>query len=536
MLRIEQLSLLLLLGQTFSLVAGSHVLMVLTLGSQSHKNIFTPIAESLVERGHNVTVVSMHASSPPAGNASLPFTDLVALSTWKKIQSMTGNLNVFAARKRGENVNMNVMKTMVKFLPVYCETFLRDPDIQEMWELKVDLIMLPAFMNECGLTLVHKLKAPFIYVTTSGLTPWTSDLVGNPEHPAFVPNQYLSYTDTMSLKERTVNTLLRIASPYLRWYFIVSRIESVAQRVLKDSSVSLEAIERNVSMVFVNSHSSLGYPRPLMPNVIEVGGMQCRPARPLADPELEKFINSNKRGFAIFSLGTATRAVLMTEEIRKLFVRSLSLLPYNVLWKWEGEHMKDLPPNVMTRPYFPQQDLLGHPKLKIFISHGGLLSMQEAVYHGVPFVGIPLMSDQHTNMKHAIAMGIAEQISLETMTPEDLLHTVKKVVEDPSYRRNVKERSRVMQDQETRPIDRAVYWVEYVLRHKGAYHLRSTATGLSLSQYLLLDVAMVLAVASVVLLFALYFVTRLTIKGGRATLRYMACRILDGLRQELKID
>lgn len=45
-----------------------------------------------------------------------------------------------------------------------------------------------------------------------------------------------------------------------------------------------------------------------------------------------------------------------------------------------------------------------------------------------------------------------------------------------------------MHDQPLKPLDTAVYWVEYVLRHKGAYHLRSAALDLTWYQYLLLDV------------------------------------------------
>lgn len=48
-------------------------------------------------------------------------------------------------------------------------------------------------------------------------------------------------------------------------------------------------------------------------------------------------------------------------------------------------------------------------------------------------------------------------------------------------------------------LDTAVYWVEYVIRHKGAYHLRSAAVDLSWYQYYLLDV--IVFILSVILLF-----------------------------------
>ena len=57
-----------------------------------------------------------------------------------------------------------------------------------------------------------------------------------------------------------------------------------------------------------------------------------------------------------------------------------------MLWKWETEQMDDLPPNVKLSKWLPQQDVLGHPKLKFFITHGGQSSTQETLCHQKPAV------------------------------------------------------------------------------------------------------------------------------------------------------
>lgn len=67
-----------------------------------------------------------------------------------------------------------------------------------------------------------------------------------------------------------------------------------------------------------------------------------------------------------------------------------------------------------------------------------------------------------------------------------------------SYRQTVKKLSSVFLDQPNKPLDRAVFWVEYVLRHKGAVHLRSAARNLNYIQYFSLDVIAVFLVIIIV--------------------------------------
>ncbi len=81
----------------------------------------------------------------------------------------------------------------------------------------------------------------------------------------------------------------------------------------------------------------------------------------------------------------------MPEHVRRAFVQTFSKLKERVIWKWEkDEGMPDLPKNVKLVKWAPQQDLLGHPNIRLFITHGGLLSTEEAVYHGVPILGMPV--------------------------------------------------------------------------------------------------------------------------------------------------
>jgi len=57
-------------------------------------------------------------------------------------------------------------------------------------------------------------------------------------------------------------------------------------------------------------------------------------------------------------------------------------------------------------------------------------------------------------------------------------------------------------------MDTAIYWTEYVIRHRGAPHLRTAGADLPLYQYLLLDVTAVLVTAILAVVYVIYFMLK----------------------------
>ncbi|XP_055153404.1 UDP-glucuronosyltransferase 2B7 isoform X3 [Symphalangus syndactylus] len=228
------------------------------------------------------------------------------------------------------------------------------------------------------------------------------------------------------------------------------------------------------------------FPHPLLPNVDFVGGLHCKPAKPLPK-EMEEFVQSSgENGVVVFSLGSMVSNI--TAERANVIASALAQIPQKVLWRFDGNKPDTLGLNTRLYKWIPQNDLLGHPKTRAFITHGGANGIYEAIYHGIPMVGVPLFADQPDNIAHMKAKGAAVKLDFNTMSSTDLLNALKTVINDPLYKENVMKLSRIQHDQPVKPLDRAVFWIEFVMRHKGAKHLRVAAHDLTWFQYHSLDV------------------------------------------------
>ncbi|KAF4013027.1 hypothetical protein G4228_004613 [Cervus hanglu yarkandensis] len=203
--------------------------------------------------------------------------------------------------------------------------------------------------------------------------------------------------------------------------------------------------------------------------------------------EMEEFVQSSgENGIVVFTLGSMVTN--MTEERANMIASALAQIPQKVLWRHGGKKPDTLGPNTRLYKWIPQNDLLGHPKTKAFITHGGTNGIYEAIYHGIPMVGLPLFADQPDNINRVKAKGAAVRLDLETMSKTDFLNALKQVINNPSYKRNAMWLSTIQHDQPIKPLDRAIFWIEFVMRHKGAKDLRPAAHDLTWFQYHSLDV------------------------------------------------
>lgn len=75
--------------------------------------------------------------------------------------------------------------------------------------------------------------------------------------------------------------------------------------------------------------------------------------------------------------------------------------------------------------------ITGHPKTKVLVNHGGTSTVQEAIYHGVPMVLIPLAGDMFKITDLAVCRGMATKLAMPTLTGTILKDTIEHVLSEP---------------------------------------------------------------------------------------------------------
>ncbi|XP_071798767.1 UDP-glucuronosyltransferase 2C1-like isoform X2 [Asterias amurensis] len=338
-------------------------------------------------------------------------------------------------------------------------------------------------------TLSQLLKVPFINFGLLPMAPSQNDRFAyNPSNAAYVPERMSFLSDTMTFKERVKNTLLYWITSFFYYKYCLGPMDDILQKHNIRLDANFGQLMSEAQMWIFNSDFVVDFPRPLSPHVKFVGGVMSGPASPL-DEEWQAFVDSSgEHGVVLLALGTLISDGL-TEEQSTTIAASLSLLPQKVVWGYSGKIPTNVGNNTKIVKWIPQNDLLGSPKVRAFISHGGLSSIHQCIYHAVPMVGIPVFGDQKDNFIRLDAKGMSLHLDIRTMTDRTLYDAIIQVIYNRTFKENAERLSEIARDRPTSlsPAEETAYWIEYAIKH-GTEHLKPYALQLSFIQYYLLDV------------------------------------------------
>ncbi|KAI7815526.1 UDP-glucuronosyltransferase [Rhyzopertha dominica] len=476
---------------------SAKILCVFPTASISHQIAYQPIWRELSLRGHEVVSVTTNPLNDPT------LTNLTEID----ISYLYDHTRSIMAHITSEKNHWYFIDAVLTFQGAFFEQMFRNPQLVAMLNdsnVSFDLVVAE-FLSPLVTAFAYKYNCPFVGTASLELFTTVHEAVGNPVHPLLHPDLMSTFGEELTFLEKVEAVLYAAVIRLKHHYQHVPIYNGLVKKYLGDDVPSVAELERNASIVFTTTHPILHGARAYSPGVIEVGRMHIREKEPLPEgdllsKDLQDFLDNAEEGVIYFSLGSNVRSANIDSEKRTMIMEAFGELPYKVLWKFEEDALPNKPSNVKISKWLPQQDLLGHRNIKLFITQTGLQSTEEAIANETPMLAIPFAFDQFNLAKKVTKLGIGLNLDFSKLTKESFKAAIIEITDNPKYKKKIREINDLLTDRPMTGLETTMWWIEYVLRHKGAPYFRNRVVDMPWYEYFLLDVMGYLIVSG--LLFA----------------------------------
>ncbi|CAH1793282.1 unnamed protein product [Owenia fusiformis] len=484
-----------MMSDMICMTEGLNVLL-LPAPAPSHLSYFLEVGNELIDRGHKVGVlIPVYFKEKIPTRFSLNGSNVILDEIAEKANEEKMQAEV---RKMMEQENVDMMTFMMsqaKLMSEKMEKLLGNQDIyQAVEDNKYDIAIVDGMPFTKGLYVIpYRHGIPFTTLTT-GFFPTD---IGVPYLPSFMPSMLSTNTPEMNFFQRVQEVAFAIGVSTMKW-------PKTDESYVRDFAPGKDIIDLNTlyqksEMWFVNSDVLLDYIHPTTPNMIECGGLTTKPSKPLPT-DLDDFISNSKNGIIVVSFGSMVSK--FTDRIVAKLVETFKQVDVDIIWRYAGEN-KEVPKNVKTVAWLPQNDLLGHPKTRLFITHCGNNGQTEALYHGVPMIGLPIFGDQPYNAKRMAYKGYGIAMDLKTFEVDELVENINIILQDKGFTDRIKKASKIFRSRSRNPKQRVVDTLEHVDEFGGEY-LRPHSLDMSLYKLYLIDV-MATVFVTLLVLFCIFF-------------------------------
>lgn len=266
---------------------GSRILIYYPTIGHSHVIPLQGLAKTLAGRNHEITFVSpfpLKEQIPNYRDIKLQYDDTDAAAFVSQVT------------KEPQSVSfLHMIKMMPQLLFHFGNETLQSSEVRQlMKEEKFDLLITGFFFTDFGLGLADHFKCPSIVFGSGSF--WTlNKMVGNPMSVSAVPHMMLGGQMTSFInrvKNVFANFFEMLMSEYMKYQCKQIYEYGSDRRLLRfgflfrfifsfnfpssQGYISYEEAHNNVSLVLLNTHFSSGQVRPILPNLVEVGGLQVK--------------------------------------------------------------------------------------------------------------------------------------------------------------------------------------------------------------------------------------------------------------------
>ncbi|XP_036347530.1 UDP-glycosyltransferase UGT4-like, partial [Rhagoletis pomonella] len=307
-------------------VHSANILGVFLSPSPSHLIVHMSIMKTLAERGHNVTVVT---GQKPKVNHEKIHNIII-----KPAEALQREMNEELAGLGAKKQSMLEMLTRVITADTVMFTIqldvLKNERLQEIYETNYDLVIMGYFMNNFQWIVPAKLNCPLILSWTGQPMEMINELVGVPHEASYVPNVFMPYKkgEVMNFSSRLFNLFGSTAFRLFTSILDISLAARYKELAAGDTNIrTYSQMKENISLIFCNSHFSEGPIRPLVPGIVEIGGIQIKDKPDPLPKNLADFLNASKsNGAVLFSLGSNMKGSNVQPATVQIIYKVLSSL------------------------------------------------------------------------------------------------------------------------------------------------------------------------------------------------------------------
>uniref|UniRef100_A0A3B3YUS1 Uncharacterized protein n=1 Tax=Poecilia mexicana TaxID=48701 RepID=A0A3B3YUS1_9TELE len=340
----------------------------------SHWINMKPVLETLMDRGHQVTVLvpsislSMNSSEPSRFQYET-FNIDVSLDVMERFVEEFLHFNMY------EMDFMNPVQIYIKFIQLmnrYTMITLKFLDgvvksetiMKKLREGNYDLLFADPIYAGSDLT-ADILGIPLVFSLRFSIANNWERLCGQlPAPPSFVPGSMSKLTDKMDFSGRLWNVIFYALQDLVLEHVIRKETDRYYSEI-RGTPTSACKMMGKADIWLMRTYWDFNFPRPLLPNFKFVGGIHCKPAKPLPK-KIEKFVQSSgDAGIIVFSLGSMVKN--LTTEKANMIASALAQLPQKVLWRYSGKIPDTLGSNTKLYDWMPQNDLLGWQYVQCFL-------------------------------------------------------------------------------------------------------------------------------------------------------------------------
>ena len=466
--------------------------------SGSHVMMMGHLAEKLISKGHGVTLVLPTILKVPPVIRDMKIETMqfeLKESVLKGGIEMKKAFDDMAANPSQLKQLLHLGMLTSPVLTGIGHSLLEDTELMnKLAQKKFDYMVIdPVVLS--FLLVPYKLGVPFAI--------YHSDCFDHirriPALPSVVPYALTAYNGHMSFFQRVGNTIFNVITTLT--LSIVTDFSS--EHIPELPAVSIVDMIQNASLCLLLRDSSINVVRPDMPDVIPVATLMGRPAKPLTG-DLKTFMDSSPNGVVLMSFGSVIDE-LPAPALKNFFI-AFEQIDQRVIFKYKHK-LDNVPANVHVVDWMPQNDLLGHPNMKLFVTHGGMNSYIEAVYQGVPVLAMPIAIDQYGTAALIKSQGIGDTLPLSDFTSEQLKNAITTIIGDTHYKNTATKLSAIYREIQASGLRDPVFWIEHVIKY-GASHLRSHAYDMPFYQYAMFDVSVFLVACGLLLVTAMFLFCR----------------------------